>query len=1047
MATAAVLAALLAFATARADSAPAPEAESSTLTATDAKARNCFERPASGNAVDSVELTAPGLGYLAAVLDAGGDWDLGIFDAETGRSLGGAASSSADEIAQAYVLEGQRVLVQACRISGDSTDASLTLGIEPIDAEAGSAKQSLVKVQTPRERDRDLLQSLGLDLTEHGGEDFVAVVLHGPADREALEHAGLESEVLIEDLAKDSARNRSADARYSARAQASDFPSGRTTYRTLADYQQELKDLAADNPDLVRPVTLNHETYEGRIVEGIEITTNPNKIRDGKPVFLQMGLHHAREWPSGEHAMEWAYELIQGYRNDDPKLKPLVEGTRTIVVPVVNPDGFNSSRTAGEVNGNGNGQSGDAIVNFATSPGEYRRKNCRFPGTDSGICPTGASPGAAETGVDPNRNYGGYWGGPGASDSPEAADYRGAEPFSEPETQNIRELVSARPVVTVITNHTFSNLVLRPPGIASLGDSPDEDLYRAFGADMTAENGYLNQKGFELYDTSGTTEDWTYTATGGLGFTFEIGCNQGDDGASFDPEADCIGNFHPPFEQAVAEYEGEGPAAQNVGGGGNRAAYLIAQQSTANTERHSVLTGEAPAGAVLKVERSVETPTWEGHSGDVENPGPPFLDDTLRSAMKVPGSGEFDFHINPSTSPFVAQDRGRPQDGGPPQDPVAFSGDNTTTTPPAGCADFETEDPNCWNDHPFEVDPSADNESATIAISWASPVNDWDMKVFRDTDGDGSSEGEPASAQVGQSAQGPTTEESTTIVDPETASGKLEPGKYVVRVVNFAATDPVTAGYSGEIAFAGPEPFQPGTTQSWTLTCSVGDEVRHSEEITIGRGESKQLDLSESCAGPGGPGGGGGPDGDDLRRCSAEEPNVITGTRKGETLRGTSESDGILGRKGGDTLVGLKADDCLYGQGGRDVLRGRSGADSLLGGRGKDAIRGNRDDDDARGGGGRDRIRGAGGADDLAGNRGRDAINGGVGADLLKGGKGRDRLRGGPDDDVLRGGKGRDVLRGGKGRNVFRCGKGRDKVRAAGRNDEIAKSCEKVQRR
>ena len=41
---------------------------------------------------------------------------------------------------------------------------------------------------------------------------------------------------------------------------------------------------------------------------------------------------------------------------------------------------------------------------------------------------------------------------------------------------------------------------------------------------MAAENGYTSQKGYELYDTTGTTEDWSYSATGGFGFTFEIGC-------------------------------------------------------------------------------------------------------------------------------------------------------------------------------------------------------------------------------------------------------------------------------------------------------------------------------------------------------------------------------------------------------------------------------------------------------------------------------------------------------------------------------------------
>ncbi len=69
-----------------------------------------------------------------------------------------------------------------------------------------------------------------------------------------------------------------------------------------------------------------------------------------------MGAHHAREWPSAEHAMEWAYELILGYRRGDARTRRLVETTRTIVVPVVNPDGFNASREAGELQGAGDGR-------------------------------------------------------------------------------------------------------------------------------------------------------------------------------------------------------------------------------------------------------------------------------------------------------------------------------------------------------------------------------------------------------------------------------------------------------------------------------------------------------------------------------------------------------------------------------------------------------------------------------------------------------------------------------------------------------------------
>ena len=63
--------------------------------------------------------------------------------------------------------------------------------------------------------------------------------------------------------------------------------------------------------------------------------------------------------------------------------------------------------------------------------------------------------------------------------------------------------------MTFITNHTFSNLLLRPPGLQAQGPPPDEKDYKAFGASMAKENGYTNQKGYELYDTTGGAEDWT----------------------------------------------------------------------------------------------------------------------------------------------------------------------------------------------------------------------------------------------------------------------------------------------------------------------------------------------------------------------------------------------------------------------------------------------------------------------------------------------------------------------------------------------------------
>ena len=135
-----------------------------------------------------------------------------------------------------------------------------------------------------------------------------------------------------------------------------------------------------------------------------------------------MGVHHAREWPAGELTMEWAIELINGYKKGDARATNVVRNSRNIVVPIVNPDGFEASRNAGEIAGQGGGRDETVddtayLVAGATTGGEYRRKNCRLPDDSAaGNCTT--SVGLAENGVDPNRNYGGLWGGPGADTNP-----------------------------------------------------------------------------------------------------------------------------------------------------------------------------------------------------------------------------------------------------------------------------------------------------------------------------------------------------------------------------------------------------------------------------------------------------------------------------------------------------------------------------------------------------------------------------------------------------------------------------------------------------
>jgi hypothetical protein len=784
------------------------------VTVASAVDRSCTQGKLSSGAgyvQQTVTMTTAG-SVTAQLMAASGDWDLAIFKAENGEVIAGSTARGARELAAGYAVAGQRLVVQACRLSGGASSAGLSVQSSAIDT-TKVATEKLVRVSTPNAARENVLNGLGLDVTEHGGAGFVEVVLHSAADATKLTANNFSYTVDVPNLALQARQQREADRAYAATTTLSGMPSGRTTYRRLFDYTDDMKRLAREHPDLVRPITLNHVTYEGRPVEGIEIATNPN-ARDGRPVFLQLGVHHAREWPSGEHAMEWAYELITGYRRGDARVKRLVSTTRTIVVPIVNPDGFNASREAGELYMRGGGAADDAdgdgtvtdpefILAAAAHPNEYRRKNCRLLVGEGGNCDQ-VDTGVYGPGVDPNRNYGAFWGGPGAdTTNPLTQTYAGPSPFSEPESQNIRELVSTRQVTTLITNHTFSGLVLRPPGLAAQGTTVDEPIYKALGDQMAGQNGYASQYGYELYDTTGTTEDWSYNATGGLGFTFEIG----DAG------------FHPPFADTVDEWQG---TSDDATGGGNRAAYYIAQENTANASKHSVLTGKAPAGAVLRLKKTFQTPTYSGST----------FTDALDTTLLVPSSGVFEWHTNPSTRPLVAKGSGRPAHGSP-SAPIQFASKKSTTP----CANFDTPPPDCYEDTLIEV-PSGtgiDNAKATFRVEWPTPVSDYDMKIYK-ADAAGNATGDPVAVSGNGATSGVPGYEEAAVLDPV--------GSYVVRVINYAGVEP----WTGKVSFEGPPPASAPQQETWTLFCEQPEGViRSGRQVYVGRGEKRTLDLRSDC--------------------------------------------------------------------------------------------------------------------------------------------------------------------------------------------------------
>jgi len=536
-----------------------------------------------------------------------------------------------------------------------ATLAPITTSSSAASAESALALPfggQLVRVTTPGAGAKTLLNGLGLDLTEHAGPRFVEVLLHTPLEKAVLDLSGLDYSVKIPNVAKRGAQINALDDAYAARVARSPLPSGNTAYRTLDEYNADMLALVKRYPKLAKSVTAPYRSVDGKQVFGIEIGSDVTRAPSGRPTFFIMGAHHAREWPSGENTMEFAVDLLTSY-GKDKRITGLLDRARVLVVPIVNVDGFDLSRTDGELLDLRafNEYDPTGLLSVGATPGQaYRRKNCRIDFLDvpDSTCALQlTTPAGFGVGVDLNRNYAGFWGGPGAAAQvPNPANveagfldptYRGTAPFSEPETQNIRDLTASRQVTMLITNHTSGDLILRPngvnpktvgPGNQPVGDAPDEKGLKELGARMAAQNGYSNQHGWELYDTTGTTEDWSYNTTSGYGYTFEIGPDE----------------FHPPFEDVVGQYLGAGKYA----GKGNREAYLIALEHAVSTKYNGVLTGRARPGAVVRLTKTFKTPTWDG-----------TYDDAISSFVKVPRSGSFSWIVNPSTRPLVDKAGGR----------------------------------------------------------------------------------------------------------------------------------------------------------------------------------------------------------------------------------------------------------------------------------------------------------------------------------------------------------------------------------------------------
>lgn len=533
-----------------------------------------------------------------------------------------------------------------------------------------------------------------LDETHHVTDDGRVEVLLWPGDLAKLVATGLPFEITVPDLVlRDVLADRDAPQVSAVARQPGETTTG--DYRSLADYEADLRSLAERFPEQTRLIELPYRTLEGRTVLALEIADDVH-ASDGRPTFYNDGLTHAREWPAGEVVIMWAFDLLEN--QDDPANRRFLQRSRNLVVPVVNPDGFHHSREFpidDNIPGLGSGASGLLLG----GQGQYWRKNKRsFLGTDVGVGIGPAIPKPVNIdayGVDVNRNYAYEWGDDtgGSSSDVLSAVYRGASPFSEPEAMNVRWLLTGRQVLGANSHHTSGDLVLWPWG-DTRDDAPDNAVLEGLGRAMAIYNGYRPQKAVDLYITTGTTLDWAYGALGTIAYTFEHA------GSSFHPayastvpamyeknrdtfrllnEITCLA----PEERDLSVYRADAlarladfadPAGLHhaivtgrVVGAGSAEAPAPAPGNGKGKGRNK--NGKArpddgggsggPEGvqAVLELAKRFETRLWK--RGDGSNPlGQVSIPEQLTATMTTAPDGQFVWHVNPSTQPAIEFDGG-----------------------------------------------------------------------------------------------------------------------------------------------------------------------------------------------------------------------------------------------------------------------------------------------------------------------------------------------------------------------------------------------------
>ena len=220
-------------------------------------------------------------------------------------------------------------------------------------------------------------------------------------------------------------------------------------------------DMTDTYPEIARALVIG-ETVEGRPIHALRLSADP-EVESVEPEARIIGGIHGNECMGAEVVLTTVTWLVDGYLEADPFAKRLIDGAEITFVPLLNPDGY--------------------MAKWATR--------------------------ANADGVDLNRNLHFAWVGSGAF------------PFSEPETQALKQLSDESAFNLGISYHTVSHYVNGPWNYTP-HHPPDAALIQTMGEAYAADSDFDVVFGWDWYDIQGDVNDWSLGTKGTFDWTLEL---------------------------------------------------------------------------------------------------------------------------------------------------------------------------------------------------------------------------------------------------------------------------------------------------------------------------------------------------------------------------------------------------------------------------------------------------------------------------------------------------------------------------------------------